>query len=71
MLMEAFVPHKATGMVWSVWHCCEQARGWLFDHFTIIEDHPVSVHVSHTAEHVAKSILACVDLGLCPAILGL
>ena len=67
VLMEALVPHEPASVVWCVGHCSEETGGSLFDDFSIFEDHPISMHVGHTAKHVPESILACVNLCLGPA----
>ena len=64
--MEALVPHEPARMVRCIRHCSKETGGSLFDDFSVIEDHPVSMHVGHTAEHVPESILASVNLCLGP-----
>ena len=53
MLVEALVPHEAVSVVRSVWHDGKQSAVSLFDDFAVLEDHPVTMHVGHAAQHVA------------------
>ena len=68
VLMESFIPHKSSCMVWSIRDSCEEACHILLHHCAVFKDHSVAVHVCQTAKHVTQCILAGGELILRPRV---